>query len=314
MRQNDDAWRHEGAQGVQVEPVASDLGVVEPGQGGDFGRGSTRWARGRPGRCPARLAPRPRACRRSAPWPARSPHGGGRRSRWSPRPAPGRAWRPQAGRAGEPSPPTYAAPCTRPRPQERRPWPPAPRGMASPSCRSAGLGRQQAVDAGAADLEALGDGRGGRASPPRAGGAPRRGRWSVSAPCRRRRRAPWPAAMPSICRSRRRLVSNSANTPSMSRNALPAAVEVSIGCSVALSAAPLALSTLTTSCRSPMERASRSTRVTTSVSPARTKSSRVASSVRPSRVVPVTFSARTTSQPAAFSAACWRPRSWSIVH
>src|SRR3954470_23548258 len=40
-------------------------------------------------------------------------------------------------------------------------------------------------------------------------------------------------AIPSIWRSFRRFVSNSANTPSMSRNALPAAVLVSTGCSVA---------------------------------------------------------------------------------
>src|SRR5262249_30293702 len=39
-------------------------------------------------------------------------------------------------------------------------------------------------------------------------------------------------AMPSSCHSRRRFVSNSANTPSMSTNAFPAAVLVSIGCSV----------------------------------------------------------------------------------
>src|SRR5215218_3981152 len=37
------------------------------------------------------------------------------------------------------------------------------------------------------------------------------------------------AWMPSSWRSRRRLVSNSVNTPSMSRNALPAAVLVSMG-------------------------------------------------------------------------------------
>ena len=62
-----------------------------------------------------------------------------------------------------------------------------------------------------------------------------------------------------------------------------------------------------------MERARRSTRVTTRVSPARTKSSKVASSVRPSRVVPVTFSERITSQPAARRAASCSPRSWSVV-
>ena len=95
----------------------------------------------------------------------------------------------------------------------------------------------------------------------------------------------------------------------MSRKAFPAAVEVSIGCSVARSAAPFAFSTRTTSCRSAMERARRSTRVTTRVSPERTKSKSVASSVLPSRVVPVTFSERITSQPAARNAASCTPRS-----
>jgi hypothetical protein len=42
-------------------------------------------------------------------------------------------------------------------------------------------------------------------------------------------------AIPSIWRSRRRFVLNSAKTPSMSRNAFPAAVLVSIGCFVARS-------------------------------------------------------------------------------
>jgi hypothetical protein len=41
-------------------------------------------------------------------------------------------------------------------------------------------------------------------------------------------------AIPSSWRSRRRLVSNSAKTPRMSRKHLPAAVPVSIGCSVGL--------------------------------------------------------------------------------
>ena len=47
--------------------------------------------------------------------------------------------------------------------------------------------------------------------------------------------------------SRRRLVSNSANTPNMSRNALPAAVPVSTGYSVARSVTPLAFSSWTIS-------------------------------------------------------------------
>src|SRR5829696_2166522 len=49
-----------------------------------------------------------------------------------------------------------------------------------------------------------------------------------------------------------KLVSNSAKTPSMSRNALPAAVVVSIGWSAALRNAPLAFSSRTMSCRSPI--------------------------------------------------------------
>jgi hypothetical protein len=58
-------------------------------------------------------------------------------------------------------------------------------------------------------------------------------------PCRRPR--PWPWRCPQAGRSRRRLVSNSAKTPSISRKHLPAAVLVSIGCSVAFNDAPRAL-------------------------------------------------------------------------
>ena len=47
--------------------------------------------------------------------------------------------------------------------------------------------------------------------------------------------------MPSACRSFRRFVSNSANTPSMSRNAFPAALVVSMGCSLAPCRSPGAL-------------------------------------------------------------------------
>src|SRR5258707_2495641 len=63
------------------------------------------------------------------------------------------------------------------------------------------------------------------------------------------------SAIPSSWGSPRKLVSNSANTPSMSRKHLPAAVPVSIGCSVALSAAPLTRIARTMSCKSPIERA-----------------------------------------------------------
>ncbi len=57
------------------------------------------------------------------------------------------------------------------------------------------------------------------------------------------------------------IVSNLAKTPSISRNAFPAAVPVSTGCSVAFNATPLALSSCTIPCRSFSERASRSMRV-----------------------------------------------------
>jgi hypothetical protein len=43
----------------------------------------------------------------------------------------------------------------------------------------------------------------------------------------------FPLAIPSSCRSLRRLVSNSENTPSISKKALPAALDVTIGCSIA---------------------------------------------------------------------------------
>jgi hypothetical protein len=53
------------------------------------------------------------------------------------------------------------------------------------------------------------------------------------------------------------------------------------------------------SCRSPILRAKRSMRVTISTSPWRMKSNTVRSSSRPAVVVPLRFSARTMSQPAA---------------
>ena len=60
------------------------------------------------------------------------------------------------------------------------------------------------------------------------------------------------------------------------------------------------------------DRASRSMRVTTRASPDRRKSSKTCSSVRPSQRVPLAFSARITSQPAAFSAARWMPRQGTL--
>jgi hypothetical protein len=56
------------------------------------------------------------------------------------------------------------------------------------------------------------------------------------------------------------LVSNSANTPDISRKHLPAAVPESIGCRVAFDEAPRVLIARTMSCGSPMFRARRSTR------------------------------------------------------
>jgi hypothetical protein len=90
---------------------------------------------------------------------------------------------------------------------------------------------------------------------------------------------------------------------------LPAAVEVSIGCSVALSEAPFAFTVRTMSSRSPMERARRSIRVTTSLSPLWRKSSTMRNSSRPAVVVPLRFSARMMSQPAAFNVAFWIDKS-----
>jgi hypothetical protein len=69
----------------------------------------------------------------------------------------------------------------------------------------------------------------------------------------------------------------------------------------------------TMSCRSPMLRARRSIRVPMRTSPACRNSSTVRSASRPSVVVPLRFSARMTSQPAARSAISWIERSWSVV-
>ena len=65
--------------------------------------------------------------------------------------------------------------------------------------------------------------------------------------------------------------------------------------------------------RSRIERARRSMRVTTSVSPGWMKSRMVRSSGRPARVVPSPVSVRTMVQPAASSAAICASRFWSAV-
>jgi hypothetical protein len=121
------------------------------------------------------------------------------------------------------------------------------------------------------------------------------------------------AWLPSIGRSRLRLVPNSAKTPSMSRKASPAAVAVSAGCSVARKATSLPFSSWTMSWRSLSQRARRSMPVTTSVSPARRNCMSRSGSGRPSRDVLMRFSARTIWQPAARTVAFWMARSWSVV-
>ncbi|TCM05794.1 hypothetical protein C8J41_10611 [Sphingomonas sp. PP-CC-3G-468] len=82
----------------------------------------------------------------------------------------------------------------------------------------------------------------------------------------------------------------------------PAAVPVSIGCFFASSAMPLPFNSYTISCRSFIDRASRSIRVTTKVSPLRRKSSKTCSSVHAPRSLPDFFSDRMVWQPAARSA------------
>ena len=62
-----------------------------------------------------------------------------------------------------------------------------------------------------------------------------------------------------------------------------------------------------------MDRARRSMRVTTRVSPLARNSRTLASCSRPTVVVPDTFSALMGSHPAAFSASTWSVRSWSVV-
>ena len=75
---------------------------------------------------------------------------------------------------------------------------------------------------------------------------------------------------------------------------------VSIGCSVARNVTRLSFSSWTMLCGSRNDRARRSMHVTTRASPGRRKSIKTCNSVRPSRRVPLAFSARSTSQPAAF--------------
>jgi hypothetical protein len=65
--------------------------------------------------------------------------------------------------------------------------------------------------------------------------------------------------------------------------------------------------------RSPISRASRSIRVTTRVSPGRMNDSIASSSTRPARLVPLTFSSRIGSQPAAASRSRCTLSSWSVL-
>jgi hypothetical protein len=99
-------------------------------------------------------------------------------------------------------------------------------------------GFKHAIDRSSTDLKLLGDLRGSKALSLQTPYLDRVNAWlapTIDARCLglgdafRLPLAPW-------------LVSNSANTPSISRKHLPAAVLVSIGCSMAFSAAPFAFS------------------------------------------------------------------------
>lgn len=79
------------------------------------------------------------------------------------------------------------------------------------------------------------------------------------------------------------------------------------------STVPFVFTARTMSCKSPMPRARRSILVTIRTSPLRRNSSTVLHSSRPLVLVPLRFSDRMTSQPAALSAASWISRFWSVV-
>src|SRR6266436_3681947 len=97
-------------------------------------------------------------------------------------------------------------------------------------------GFPHSIDARSPDAERLGDVRGAEALSLHLAHRSRvyRGAPALIKP------AAFALAIPSSCRSFRRFVSNSANTPSMSKKHLPAALPVSIGCSVAFNEAPRA--------------------------------------------------------------------------
>ena len=181
---------------------------------------------------------------------------------------------------------------------------PCPRANPSAALRRRRPRPEHAVDAGPTDPEPPGDGRGTEllllAQPPHLGRVDD-GLAALVDALRLRR------PIPSSCRSRRRLVSNSANTPSMSRNALPAAVPVSTGCSVARRATPFCLQ-LVDDVLQVLQRAREpiDARDHQRVAAAARIRAAACSSVRPSRRVPLAFSARTTPQPAALRAARWR--------
>jgi hypothetical protein len=97
-------------------------------------------------------------------------------------------------------------------------------------------GFPHSIDARSPDAERLGDVRGAEALSLHLAHRSRvyRGAPALIKP------AAFALAIPSSCRSFRRFVSNSADTPSMSKKHLPAALPVSIGCSVAFNEAPRA--------------------------------------------------------------------------
>jgi hypothetical protein len=108
--------------------------------------------------------------------------------------------------------------------------------------------------------------------------------------------------------SRRTLVSNSANTPSMSRDYCRrgAGVDRLLGRLEGNAALSKVVDDVLQVAQKPGEAV---VRVTISVSPSRRNSSSVASSSRLSVLVAVIFSDRITAQPAAVSAACWMDKS-----
>jgi hypothetical protein len=106
--------------------------------------------------------------------------------------------------------------------------------------------------------------------------------------------------MPAACRSLMKPSSISATMPSTVTTIRPSGPAVLTSGSRIRSDAPFWSSSWTRFSTSRVERPSRSSFVTTRVSPALIKSRMVCNSVRPARLLPETFSSLTISQPAAF--------------